>query len=235
MRLLALFATAIALTAADAQTPPARLQVEITEEARAVADACRLDFRLEARDPDPAVAVEATAAEWVRVRDGVAALKLEGVTLTPTPLVLTRTEQVVGRGVPGEVSYLASRPVRVTVVAADFDTLTARVSRAETELFALGVKGFTNGVAGRTAYYRRDGWEDARSAAVVRAAKRGQVKAEALAAAAGVKLGPVADLAPVTYIAPSDPTFPVTDQLEAGEDGVLTLRVRVRLSYHIVK
>lgn len=234
MRLTALI-VGFTLTASAVAQTPGRLQVEVTEELRAKPDACRLDFRVESFNAEASVAIDEVADELKRVSKAFAALKLDGVTLTPLPLVVARQETVVraprGGELPGEVSYRVTRPLRVVVEGGDVDALTDRVVKAQTELHAIGVRGQTNGVAMRLTYFRKGGWDDDIKSGLERATKRARVKAEGMATAAGESLGKLDSVEQVNYVSPAAPGAPVMDSLSVEESGEQVLRLRVRVVF----
>lgn len=212
------FLCGLALVSPAVAQTPGRIQVEVTEEIRAKPDACRLDLKVEVRNPDPADAAAEVADEVKKVTAAFAALKIEGATLTPLPLVVTRQEVQGGRGLPAEVVYRVARPFKVLIDGQDFDKLSETATKVQNELYALGVKNSADGGSYKPTYSKKGGWEEASKAALETAAKRARVKAEGLAAAAGEKLGAAMS----------------TDQ--AGEsytldEGEMVFRLRVRVVY----
>lgn len=232
--LAALIGCALVSAAAVGQSP-GRIQVEVTEEIRAKPDACRLDFRIEARNADPSVAADEVADELKRVLAAFAALKVDGATLTPLPLAVVRQEVQPRnpRGVvlPAEVDFRVSRPLRLIVEGDDFAAVDAKVTKVQNALYAAGVKSNANGVEAKPAFYRKGGWEELANPAVERAAKRARAKAEVLTKAAGETLGGLESASQVNYISPADPAAPIVESVTLGDDNELVYRLRVRVVF----
>jgi uncharacterized protein YggE len=233
MRASALLCGLAVVCPAVAQTP-GRLQVEVTEELRAKPDACQLDLKVEVRNPDPTDAATEVADEFNKVKAAFAALKIEGATLTPLPLMVTRQEIQGRRGLPAEVEYRVTRPLKVLVDGKDFDTLSETVTKLQNELYAAGVKNSTDGGVFKPRYYKKDVWQEPQAAVLERAAKRARVKAERLATAAGERLGALVSTQEVNYVTPANPTAPVFDHYTFDE-GEMVFRFRVRVVYEVTK
>lgn len=249
---------------AVAQTPlvvanaPNNITVEAQEVVRQKPDSVKLFMKVEVRNSEASVAADEAGDEAKRMADGLAKLKLTGVTVNTPPQRVVRSEVIQNRGgnVPGVVEYRVIRPVQVVVTEPDPDKFTAAVEKVQLEAFKLGLisdlasDNLTyNSSTGqqernspiRAVYSRKGGWEDLTGPALEKATKKARAKAEVLAAGAGVKLGEVLSLSEVaTY--PNNPGYNPyggSGIAATGEpedefvDGELARKVRVRVVFAI--
>lgn len=249
----ALPALALAQTPPPA-LPPGSIAVEAMEVVRQKPDTVKLYMKVEARNAEAMVASDEAADEAKKMVDGLARLKLAGVTVAAQPQRTIRTE-VLNRNVPGggqgQVEFRVVKPITVTLTEADYDKFTTAVEKVQMEAFKLGLmpdltnENYTYTQSGqqeknspfRAVYSRKGGWEELTGPALEKATKKARAKAEALASGSGVQLGALASLNEVVGYT-SQPGYnpygvvsSAADPEDELSDGELVRKVRVRVVF----
>lgn len=268
MHRLAALALLLAPVVAPAQTSPApgTVTADATETVRMKPDQARVVLTARVRSPDAATAADEAAEQTKKFAEAVDKLKLKGVKVSTAPLQTAKGAEDNSGGVrvigPGGVGgavppkeVQATREVVVTVTDADFAALSEAVEKVQREAFAAGLSGAkantgyspfgaTDGERIRVTYHRKDGADDATTAALGKATKRATVRAEAIASGLGMKLGAVVSAGEVEAVEPASPASSRIsiyggDSTEATKDdlvdGELVRTVRVRVVYSVIK
>jgi uncharacterized protein YggE len=261
-----LFALLASLPAvALAQTPPAtpaptggNIAVEAVEVVRQKPDTVKLYMKVEARNSEASAASDEATDEAKKMTDGLAKLKLTGVTVAALPQRTVRTE-VLNRNVPGgqgqgQVEYRVVKPITVTVTESDPDKFAAAAEKVQMEAFKLGLMpDLTNDNTSynpstgqqeknspfRAVYSRKGGWDELTGPALEKATKKARAKAEALAAGSGVQLGAVSSLTEVLGYNPNQYGYnpyggvvsTAADPEDSLVDGELVRQIRVRVVF----
>lgn len=264
-RTAALLATLLAAPFVAAQAPT--VTAEATETVRVKPTQAKIVVYAQVKNPDATTASDEAAEQAKTFTEAVGKLKLK-TTVTPLPLkaakvgpndeagaaVVVAPMAAGGQPMPPKETQV-SRPLVVTVSAADFKALAEAVDLVQKEAGKAGLEGekktsiydpFNRGGGGavKVKYFSPDGWDAPTAAALAKATKAATARAEAIAAGLGVKLGAVlsageadaaeaaksASLAAAVYGAETDTPGP--DDLV---DGDLVRTVKVRVVFQVAK
>jgi uncharacterized protein YggE len=265
-RLAVLLAAALVVPApvAVAQTPT--VTAEATETVRVKPTQAKLTVYAQVKNPDATVASDESAEVAKTFTEAVGKLKVK-VTVSPLPpkaskvgpnddaggVVVAAPVAPGGPPAPPKETQV-SRPLVVTVTAADFKALTEAVDLVQKEAGKANLEGekktgvynpFGQSAAAiKVKYTAADGWDAATAAALSKATKAATFKAQAIADGLGMKLGAVvsagevdvveqaksASLVAAVYGNDTEPA--ATDDLVDGE---LVRTVRVRVAFQVTK